>query len=152
MSNSSLPADRSAIEALRWSLVLIFFLFGTAKFAAYEAEGVAQIAAHYPLFSWMYPLWGPRGASNVIGTIELATGAALAIGAWSPRVSLLGGLMGMCTFLITLSFMLGAPIFEKELGAPFLGGTGQFLVKDAVLLAGCYAIALTSARRAFAAA
>ncbi|MBX9815297.1 MAG: YkgB family protein [Sphingomonas sp.] len=148
MSKVTLPAERSGIEALRWALVLIFALFGTAKFAGYEAEGVAKIAEHYPLFAWMYPLWGVRGASNVIGTIELATGAALAIGAFSPRVSLLGGLMGMCTFLVTLSFMLGAPIFDKELGAPFIAGAGQFLVKDAVLLAGCYAIALASARRA----
>ncbi|OQW45654.1 MAG: hypothetical protein A4S16_00180 [Proteobacteria bacterium SG_bin6] len=148
MSKIVLPGERSGIEALRWTLVLIFFLFGTAKFAGYEAEGVAKIAEHYPLFAWMYPLWGVQGASNTIGVIELSTGAALAIGAFSPRVSLLGGLMGMCTFLITLSFMLGAPIFEKTLGAPFLAGAGQFLVKDAVLLAGCYAIALASARRA----
>lgn len=148
MAKLNLPGERSGLEALRWSLVLIFLLFGTAKFADYEAQGVAQIAQHYPLFAWMYPLWGVQGASNAIGTIELSTAAALAIGAFSPRISLLGGLMGMITFAITLSFMIGAPIFQKDLGFPFLGGTGQFLVKDAVLLAGCYVIALSSARRA----
>lgn len=148
MAKLNLPGERSGLEALRWSLVLIFLLFGTAKFADYEAQGVAQIAQHYPLFAWMYPLWGVQGASNAIGTIELSTAAALAIGAFSPRISLLGGLMGMITFAITLSFMIGAPIFQKDLGFPFLGGTGQFLVKDAVLLAGCYMIALSSARRA----
>lgn len=148
MAKLNLPGERSGLEALRWSLVLIFLLFGTAKFADYEAQGVAQIAQHYPLFAWMYPLWGVQGASNTIGTIELSTAAALAIGAFSPRISLLGGLMGMITFAITLSFMIGAPIFQKDLGFPFLGGTGQFLVKDAVLLAGCYVIALSSARRA----
>ena len=141
------PSDAAATAVLRWSLVLIFLLFGTAKFAAYEAEGVAKIASHYPLFSWMYPLWGERVASNVIGVIELSTAAALAIGAWSARVSLLGGLMGMCTFLITLSFLLGAPIWEPGYGAPFIGGIAQFLLKDAGLLAGCFAIAVASARR-----
>jgi len=132
---------------LRWALVLIFLFFGIAKFAAYEAEGVAKIAGQYPLFAWMYPLWGAQVASGVIGTIELATAACLAIGAWSPRISLIGGAMGVCTFLITLSFLIGVPIWEEGYGAPFIGGTAQFLLKDAGLLAGCYAIAVASARR-----
>ena len=142
------PSDATAIAALRWALVIIFFFFGIAKFATYEAEGVAKIASQYPLFAWMYPIWGAQGASNVIGTIELTTGAALAIGAWSARASLLGGLMGMCTFLITLSFLLGAPVWEPGYGAPFIGGIAQFLLKDAGLLAGCFAIAVASARKA----
>ncbi len=142
------PSIDSAIAVLRWSLVFIFFFFGTAKFALYEAEGVAKIASQYPLFSWMYPLWGPRIASDVIGTIELATCAALAIGAFSPRISLIGGLMGMCTFLITLSFSFGVPLWEEGYGFPFIGSLAQFLFKDAGLLAGCYAIAVVSARKA----
>lgn len=143
-----IPSDAAATAMLRWALVLIFFFFGIAKFATYEAEGVAKIASHYPLFAWMYPIWGVQSASNVIGTIELTTAAALAIGAWSARASLLGGLMGMCTFLITLSFLLGAPIWEPGYGAPFIGGIAQFLLKDAGLLAGCFAIAVASARKA----
>lgn len=142
------PSNDSAIAALRWALVFIFLFFGIAKFAQYEAEGVAQIARNYPLFAWMYPLFGVRGASNVIGTIELATGAALAIGAFSPRISLIGGVMGMCTFLITLSFTLGVTLWEKGYGFPFMGSIAQFLFKDAGLLAGCYAIAIFSARKA----
>jgi len=142
------PSTTSAIAALRWSLVFIFFFFGVAKFAQYEAEGVARIASQYPLFAWMYPLWGARGASNVIGTIELATAAALALGAFSARISLIGGLMGMCTFLITLSFTLGVPLWEQGYGAPFIGSIAQFLFKDAGLLAGCYAIAVHSAHKA----
>ena len=142
------PGDATVLAVLRWSLVLIFCLFGIAKFAEYEALGVAAIASKYPLFSWMYPLWGPRIASDVIGTIELTTAAALALGAFSPRISLIGGLMGMCTFAITLSFLLGASIWEPGYGAPFIGSIGQFLFKDAGLFAGCFAIAAMSARRA----
>ena len=74
------PIERVGEEALRWSLVAIFFLFGIAKFAAYEAEGVAGIAQNYWLFSWLYPLGGVRFASNVIGTLELSTGLLLALG------------------------------------------------------------------------
>lgn len=137
-----LPPQTFAIGALRWSLLFIFVLFGVAKFAAYEAEGVAGIAMHYPLFSWMYPLIGVQGTSNVIGTIELATGALISLGAWSHRAGLLGGLMGMATFLVTLSFSFGVPLWEEGYGFPFMGSTAQFLFKDAVLLAGCLALTL----------
>ena len=146
--NLNLPSDRLGEEALRWSLVVIFFLFGTAKFAAYEAEGVAHIAQHYWLFFWLYPLGGVRFASNVIGTIELSTGAIIALGLRSARLSLLGAAMGMFTFVVTLSFMIGNPrAFEDGYGLPFLGSSGQFLMKDLVLLAACFSLLLASARR-----
>lgn len=141
-------SEAVVMAGLRWTIVLIFMLFGLAKFAEYEAAGVAKIAAHYPLFAWMYPLWGESGASNVIGTIELLTGAMIAVGAFSARASFVGGLMGIFTFCVTLSFSLGAPAFwEAGYGAPYLGSTGQFLVKDAVLLAACFAIMVDGLRR-----
>ena len=137
-----LPSQLLAMAALRWSLVFVFAFFGVAKFAAYEAEGVARTAMLYPLFAWMYPLIGVQGTSNVIGTIELLAGALIALGAWSHRAGLLGSLMGICTFLITLSFSFGASLWEEGSGFPFMGPTAQFLFKDAVLLAACLALAL----------
>lgn len=137
-----LPPETLAIDALRWSMLFIFAFFGVAKFASYEAEGVSAIAAHHPLFAWMYPLIGVQGASNVIGMIELITGALIALGAWSHRAGLLGGLMGMATFFVTLSFSFGVPLWEEGYGFPFMGSTAQFLFKDAVLLSGCLALTL----------
>lgn len=140
--------DRLGEEALRWSLVVIFLFFGIAKFAAYEAEGVAGLAEHYWLFGWLYPLGGPRFASGVIGFLELSTGLLLAFGARFPRASLIGGAMGMATFLVTLSFMTGAPkLFEEGYGFPFIGSTAQFLLKDLALLAACLNIVLFARRR-----
>lgn len=148
IDSTKIPRDDTVVAALRWSIVLIFALFGTAKFAAYEAEGVAGIASNYPLFAWMYPIWGEQGASNAIGSVELLTGLIIALGARFPVAGLVGGLMGMFTFLVTLSFTLGAPnMWEKGYGFPFLGSTGQFLIKDAVLLAACFAIAVAGARK-----
>jgi uncharacterized membrane protein YkgB len=142
------PIERVGEEALRWSLVAIFFLFGIAKFAAYEAEGVAGIAQNYWLFSWLYPLGGVRFASNVIGTLELSTGLLLALGSRFGLASLAGSAMGVCTFLVTLSFMIGAPTaFEPGYGFPFLGSSGQFLMKDLVMLAACFSLLLVSFRR-----
>jgi uncharacterized membrane protein YkgB len=137
-----LPSQALGFAALRWSMVFIFAMFGIAKFAAYEAEGVAQIGMIYPLFAWMYPLIGVQGTSNVIGTIELITGVLIALGAWSHRAGFVGALMGMITFLITLSFTLGAPLWEAGYGFPFMGSFAQFLFKDAVLLAACLTLAL----------
>lgn len=143
-----LSGDSVVVAGLRWTIVLIFLLFGTAKFAAYEAAGVAVIAGHHPLFGWMYPLLGERSASNVIGTVELITGAIIALGAVSARASVLGGAMGIITFSLTLSFSFGAPAFwQAGYGAPFLGSTGQFLIKDAVLLAACLAVAADGLKR-----
>jgi uncharacterized membrane protein YkgB len=140
--------ERLGEETLRWSLVVIFFLFGIAKFTAYEAEGVAGIAEHYWLFFWLYPLGGVQFASNVIGTLELSTGLLLALGSRFTLASLIGAVMGVCTFLVTLSFMIGNPrAFEDGYGFPFLGSSGQFLMKDLVLLAACFTVALASARR-----
>ncbi|MGQ0532044.1 MAG: DUF417 family protein [Caulobacteraceae bacterium] len=140
-----LPPERAAIEALRWAMVFIFVFFGVAKFAAYEAEGVARIARDYWLFGWMYPIWDVEGASRAIGAIELTTGAMIALGAFSRRAGLIGGLMGMATFLVTLSFTIGAELWEEGYGFPFMGPLAQFLFKDAALLAACFALALNAA-------
>lgn len=148
MTSFPTPDVRLGSEALRWSLVVIFLLFGTAKFALYEAEGVAKIAENYWLFGWLYPLGGVSFASGAIGTVELVTGLLLALGNRWNAASLLGSAMGVCTFLVTLSFMIGAPnAFEKGYGFPFLGSTGQFLMKDVVLLAGCFNLLLLALRQ-----
>lgn len=148
MYTSDTMRDGPVIAGLRWSLVLIFALFGTAKFAAYEAQGVAKLAREHPMFSWMYPLLGERGASNVIGSAELATGALIALGAWSARAGFVGGAMGVVTFCTTLSFSFAAAAFwQQGYGAPFLGSSGQFLLKDAVLLTACLAVAAAGKER-----
>lgn len=137
---------RIDIHVMRAAIVFIFLMFGTAKFALYEAEGVARTAENYWLFAWMYPLWGVQGASNAIGTLELITGALIALGTVSRRAGLLGGLMGMATFMVTLSFSIGANLWEEGYGFPFMGGTAQFLFKDAGLFALCLALTLDAVR------
>ncbi|WP_309603072.1 DUF417 family protein [Sphingomonas sp.] len=140
--------DDLGISLVRWSIVLIFFWFGGMKFAAYEAEGVAGIAQNYWAFGWLYPLVGVAGASAVIGVIELTAGVMIALGQRVALASLLGGLMGVATFLITLSFMLTAPTaWQEGYGFPALGSSGQFLMKDVVLLAACAMLARDGWRR-----
>lgn len=146
----TLSAARPAIAldgraALRLGIVLILLVFGYMKFLPYEAEGVAGIAKDYWLFGWLYPLVGVAGASIVIGVLELTAGVLIALGGRFPKAGLVGGLMGVATFLVTLSFFLTAPgIVEAGHTFPALGSTGQFLAKDIGLLAMCVFLTLDS--------
>ena len=60
------------------------------KFTSYEVHGNAPLIDHSPITSWMNILFGVRGASDVIGTIEFATAAALILGAFVPAASAVG--------------------------------------------------------------
>lgn len=137
-----LPPLTFGIGALRWSMVFVFTFFGIVKFTAYEAQALEPIVTNYPLFFWLPPLVGLQGTSNVIGVVELATGLLIALGAWSHRAGFIGGLMGVATFVVTLSFSLGGGLWQDGYGFPFMGSFAQFLFKDAVLLGGCITLAL----------
>lgn len=79
------------------------------KFTAYEANGIAPFIAHSPFMSGLYALFGIRGASYVIGVLELSTAAALIVGAIKPFFSALGAATSTMTYLITLTFFLSTP-------------------------------------------
>lgn len=140
----------SSIAVLRWALVVIFLWFGAMKFTAYEAMAIAPLVSHNPLTSWLHTAFGIRGTSELIGAIELATAAALIGGRFNGVLSLLGGVMGCVTFLVTLTFFVTTP----DVAEPTLGGwpaisvaPGQFLLKDLALLAACYCLARSSLQR-----
>ncbi len=121
------------------------------KFTGYEAMGIAPLVSHNPLTSWLIPAFGVQGTSNLIGTVELATAAALAGGSFLGALSLVGAAMSCMTFLITLTFFATTPgVGEATLGGfPAISvAPGQFLLKDLVLLAASYCLARSSLRRA----
>lgn len=130
--------SRRTLALLRWALVLIFLWFGGMKFTSYEANGIAPLIAHSPVMSWMATSFGIRGASDVIGVLELSTAATLIAGAFVPIASALGAAMSTVTYLITLTFFLSTPGVAEPMagGFPALSApVGQFLLKDVVLLA-----------------
>lgn len=139
------PTVSFGVAALRWSIVFVFAFFGIAKFAAYEAQALEPIVTVHPAFFWLPPLVGLQGTSNVIGIVELGTGLLIALGAWFHRAGAIGAAMGVCTFVTTLSFALGAELWQPGYGFPFMGGFAQFLFKDVVLLAACLTLLLHSA-------
>jgi len=130
---------------LRYGLVALLLLWGSFKFAAFEAEGIRPLVEHSPLLRWLYPLLGVRGASSLIGVIELSAALLICARRWRPALSALGSLLAAGTFLVTLSFLFTTPDILAP-SNPF----GGFLMKDIMLLGAALhtaAEALEAARR-----
>ncbi len=153
--NEASPAVRASVEAriaqaeelgtgvLRYGVVFLLVVIGTAKFFAFEAEGIKPLIEHSPFLSWMLSAFGVQGASDVIGTLEILTGLAIASRPFAPRVSALGSAAGVLTFLTTLSFLFSTP------GAlSLMHPAGPFLMKDVVLLGACILTAAEAFRAA----
>jgi uncharacterized membrane protein YkgB len=135
--------ERVGTAVLRYGVVFLLVVIGAAKYFAFEAEGIKPLVEHSPFLSWMITAFGVQGASNVIGTIEIAIGLAIASRPLSPTLSAIGSGMGAVTFLTTLSFLFTTP------GAlsPQNPANG-FLMKDIVLLGACIATAAEALKAA----
>ncbi len=130
-----------AMKLLSLALAAIFFAFGIAKFARYEQDAVKTLVAGHPILRFGPKLMTPAGFSIFLGIVELSTALLLVLGIFFPSFGLLGGLLGVLTFLVTLSLFPYVQYFEEEAGRLFLSSRGQFLMKDFGLLVACLAIA-----------
>ena len=120
---------------IRYGLVLVLGWIGAMKFTAYEAEGIKGLIETSPLMSWMYRVLSLQATSNIIGIAELTAAALIAIRPLAPKLSAIGSVLAVFTFLTTLTFLFSLPGWEKSLGGfPALSGSGGFLLKDTVLL------------------
>lgn len=128
---------RQARTLGRWGVALVLLWIGGMKFTAIEAEAIRPLIETSPLMGWLYALFDVQQASNLIGAIEIATAAALVALPRAPRIGALGLALAALTFAATLSFLLTLPGWQDGYAAPAIGGTGQFLVKDLLLLLVC---------------
>jgi uncharacterized membrane protein YkgB len=122
---------------LRASMVIIFLFFGYQKWFTYEAEVLIPYISNGPLISWMYPVFGVRGASWFLGVSEWLFGGLLFLGFWDKRLGILGALGSCATFLMTVTiipFMPGGWAASAG-GFPAMAGNVPFLMKDVVLFA-----------------
>lgn len=127
--------EKSGAFLIRYGLALVLAWIGAMKFTAYEAEGIKGLVETSPLMSWMYKVLSLQATSNVIGVAELAAAFLIAIPSLSPKLSAIGSVLAVFTFLTTLTFLFSLPGWEKSLGGfPALSGSGGFLLKDVVLL------------------
>jgi uncharacterized membrane protein YkgB len=126
-----------AMHFLRLALALVFLAFGYVKFFPFEADGVEPLISAHPALSWLLPMFGKAGASAFLGVVEIGAGIALLLGFRFAAANLLGGILTLITFAITVSLFFFIPgVFEESAGGfPAISGTGGFLLKDAVLFA-----------------
>jgi uncharacterized membrane protein YkgB len=130
------------IKFIRWTLVMIFVLFGYAKWFPYEAQGLLPLIGNSPVLGWMHTLFGIQGASYALGVAEWTIGLGLVLGAWFPRVSVLASAGSVATYLTTITLIFSTPGgWEASAGGfPAMGGATGFLLKDVVLLAASLAL------------
>jgi uncharacterized membrane protein YkgB len=120
---------------VRYGLALVLLWIGAMKFTGYEAAGIQPLIQTSPLMSWLNRVLSVQGASNLLGVIEITTGLLLCLHHVWPKAAALGAVLGICTFLTTLTFLFSLPGWEQTLGGfPALSGNGGFLLKDVVLL------------------
>jgi len=88
------------------------------------------------------------GVSNAIGLIEITTALLIPSRPFSPKAAL-GGLAAIITVLLTIRFLFSTPgALQLGHGISILGDTGQFLIKDLVLLGASCWIAAEALRAA----
>ena len=135
MSERYTLIHKLAAFLLRYGLVIVLGWIGAMKFTAYEAAGIQPLVATSPLMSWMYKVFSVQATSNIIGVTEIIAAVLIAIKPLQPKLSAVGSVLAVFTFLATLTFLFSLPGWEKSLGGfPALSGSGGFLLKDTVLL------------------
>lgn len=106
---------------LRLSVIIIFALFGTYKWFAFEANALYHLLPGTWLGA-LYPIFGIQGLSYALGVVENITLLALIIGFYGPAVGVVGDLMVVGTGVVTLSLL------------PQLGHIDSFIIKDVLLI------------------
>jgi uncharacterized membrane protein YkgB len=137
LSKSGLLKEDLDYHLIRASMVIVFLLFGYQKWFAYEAQVLIPYINNGPLISWMYPVFGIRGASWFLGVVEWSICLLLFCGFWSRSAGVLGALGSCATFVGTVTIIPFMPGGWDEVagGFPAMTGNMPFLMKDIVLLA-----------------
>ena len=118
-------------------MVIIFLFFGYQKWFEYEAQELIPYISNGPLISWMYPVFGIRGATWFLGVSEWVFGALLFAGFWNKKLGILGALGSVASFIGTVTIIPFMPNgwAASAGGFPAMTGNIPFLMKDVVLLA-----------------
>jgi uncharacterized membrane protein YkgB len=122
---------------MRASLVVVFLFFGYQKWFDYEAQVLIPYISNGPLLFWMYPVFGIRGASWVLGASEWSFALLLFLGFWHKRLGMLGALGSCAAFIGTVTIIPFMPDgwAASAGGFPAMTGNVPFLMKDVVLFA-----------------
>jgi uncharacterized membrane protein YkgB len=125
---------------VRGVMVFIFLIFGYQKWFDYEAQTLIPFISNGPLISWMYPVFGIRGASWFLGVSEWLFGALMFLGFWNKKLGILGDLGALFSMIATVTIIPFMPDgwAASAGGFPAMTGNVPFLMKDLVLLAASF--------------
>ena len=118
--------EKAGAFILRYGLVFVLVLWGTAKWTKAEAEGIEPLVSHSPLMSWIYRVMSVQHGSELIGVAELIFALLIVTRRWLPKISAIGSIGCIFMFLTTLSFLATTPGLDDS--------TQGFLIKDIFLL------------------
>jgi uncharacterized membrane protein YkgB len=137
LARSGLLREDLDYQLLRWSMIIIFLLFGYQKWFWYEAQTLIPFISHGPFISWLHPVFGIQGASWFLGVSEWLICALLVLGSRNHTLGALGSLGSIVTFVCTITIIPFMPDAwaASSGGFPAMGGNTPFLIKDVVLLA-----------------
>jgi uncharacterized membrane protein YkgB len=137
LTRMGLLKDDLDYHLVRASMVIIYFFFGYQKWFDYEVKGLIPFFTHGPLIFWMYPVFGMKGSTYLLGVSEWLFGALLLAGFWNKKLGVLGALGSVLTFITTVTIIPFMPDgwAPSAGGFPAMVGNVSFLMKDVVLLA-----------------
>jgi uncharacterized membrane protein YkgB len=140
LAKSGLLKSDLDYHLIRASMVIVFLFLGYQKWFEYEAQVLIPFISNGPLISWMYPVFGIRGASWFLGVMEWLICVLLFLGFWNKQAGLLGALGSCATFVATVTIIPFIPNGWDVVagGFPAMTGNVPFLMKDLVLLAASF--------------
>jgi uncharacterized membrane protein YkgB len=124
-------------HVVRAAMVIMYFFFGYQKWFEYEAQTLIPYISNGPLLSWLYPVFGIRGATWFLGVAEWTFGGLLFFGFWNKKLGVLGAAGSVTAFVSTVTIIPFMPNgwAASAGGFPAMIGNVAFLMKDVVLLA-----------------
>src|SRR2546425_1396373 len=137
LTKLGLLTDDLDYHLIRASMVVLFLFFGYQKWFEYEAQVLIPYISNGPLIFWMYPVFGVRGASWLLGVSEWSFALLLFLGFWNKRLGILGALGSCAAFLGTATIIPFMPDgwAASAGGFPAMAGNGPFLMKEILLFA-----------------
>lgn len=134
--NAESTISSVGILVARYGLAGVIGWIGILKFHTYEAQNIQPLVSNSPFMGWMYNLFSVDDFSLMLGIVEIVTALLLVVKPWFPAISVAGSLLAILLFVSTLTFLFTTPgVGEASAGGfPLLSMTGQFLIKDVVLL------------------
>lgn len=176
--NLAASMQNLGINLIRLSVLIIFVWIGGLKFLNYEAEGIVPFVANSPFMSFFYTKDAPGykeyklkegefdqakyewhkanntyGFSRGLGILIMIIGVLMFLGAFWPRIGLVGSVLAIIMTIGTLSFLVTTPevwvpnLGSGEYGFPLLSGAGRLVIKDTAILAGTIVVMADCARR-----